>query len=413
MREKFSVTKIIASRYKKASKKDKKTILDEFINLTSYNRSYASHLLSCFDKQLLFDKDRFHTDLHNRNPRGKPPIYNDPNLKSALKSIWIIMDCICGKRLVPLLEEVISRLEFHREIFLDDNTRRMLLKISPATIDRLLAEERKKLNGSIKSKTRPGSLLKSQIPIRTFSEWNEACPGFVEIDLVAHEGGIGSGDFLQTLDVTDVCTGWTEIQAVKNKAQIWVFEALKEIRARLPFELLGIDSDNGGEFINNQLLRYCQEQKITFTRSRAIRKNDNCYVEQKNYSVVRRAVGYLRYDSEKELKMLNELYGHLRLYVNYFQPVMKLVEKKREGSKVKRKYDKAQTPYKRVMERSEISKEKKAKMRKEYERLNPAKLKREITRIQNELIEEGKKKEKKEKTDDKKRVCAKAVGGKK
>lgn len=413
MREKFSVTKVIASRYKKASKKEKQTILDEFIKLTSYNRSYASHLLSSFDKKLFIDKDRFVNDLHNRNPRGKPSIYNEPFLKSALKSIWIIMDCICGKRLAPILREVISRLEFHRELSLDAKTRRLLLKISPATIDRLLAEDRKKLNSSIRSKAKPGSLLKSQIPIRTFSEWNEACPGFVEIDLVAHEGGIRSGDFLQTLDVTDVCTGWTETQAVRNKAQIWVFEALKEIRARLPFELLGIDSDNGGEFINNQLLRYCQEQKITFTRSRAIKKNDNCYVEQKNYSVVRRAVGYLRYDSEKELRMLNELYGNLRLYVNYFQPVMKLVEKTREGSKVKRKYDKAQTPYKRVMEQGEISKEKKARMKKEYERLNPAKLKREITRIQNELIEEGKKKEKKEKTDDKKRVCAKAVAGKK
>jgi hypothetical protein len=189
----------------------------------------------------------------------------------------------------------------------------LLLKISPSTIDRLLADDRKSLNGMSKARTRPGTLLKSQIPIKTFSDWNDQRPGFVEIDLVAHEGGINSGEFIQSLDVTDVCTGWTEVQAVRNKAQTWVFEAIKDIRARLPFELLGIDSDNGGEFINNQLLRYCREQKITFTRSRSLRKNDNCFVEQKNYSVVRRAVGYFRYDSEQELKLLNELYSYLRL----------------------------------------------------------------------------------------------------
>jgi hypothetical protein len=205
--------------------------------------------------------------------------------------IWVIMDCICGKRLAPVLKEVISRLEFHQELSVDDRTRELLLKISPSTIDRLLADDRKSLNGASKARTRPGTLLKSQIPIKTFSDWNEQRPGFVEIDLVAHEGGVNSGEFIQSLDVTDVCSGWTEVKAVRNKAQTWVFEAIKDIRQRLPFELLGIDSDNGGEFINNQLLRYCQEQKITFTRSRSLRKNDNCFVEQKNYSVVRRAVG--------------------------------------------------------------------------------------------------------------------------
>jgi len=202
--------------------------------------------------------------------------------------------------------------------------------------------------------------------------------------------------------VTDVCTGWTEVQAVRNKAQIWVFEAIKDIRARLPFELLGIDSDNGGEFINNQLLRYCQDQKITFTRSRASRKNDNCFVEQKNYSVVRRAVGYLRYDSEAELKLLNELYSKLRLYTNYFQPVMKLIEKRRLGSKVKKKYDRARTPYERVIESIEVSEEKKERLREGYERANPAQIKREITRLQNELIKIG---GKKEKSSDGKKMC--------
>jgi hypothetical protein len=393
LKEKRSVTGVLATRYQKASKKEKRSMLDEFTQITGYNRCYASHLLASHGKQLLLNNSRFVANISKRTPHGRQKIY-DHNVKSALKMIWVIMDCICGKRLAPMLKEVITRLELHQEFSVDDKTRELLLKISPSTIDRLLASDRKSLNGLAKARTRPGALLKSQIPIKTFADWNEQRPGFVEIDLVAHEGGINSGEFMQSLNVTDVCTGWTEVQAVRNKAQIWVFEAIKDIRQRLPFELLGIDSDNGGEFINNQLLRYCQQQKITFTRSRASRKNDNCFVEQKNYSVVRRAVGYLRYDSERELKLLNELYSELRLYVNYFQPVMKLVEKQRVGSKVKKKYDRARTPYERVMESSEISKEKKKRLKQEYERANPAQLKREITRLQNELIKISIKKEK-------------------
>jgi len=173
--------------------------------------------------------------------------------------------------------------------------------------------------------------------------WDEKEPGFVEMDLVSHDGGSARGDYIQTLDLTDVFSGWTETRAVRNKAQVWTFQALKEIRGKLPFQMLGIDSDNGGEFINAHLLNYCKEQKITFTRSRPYKKNDNCFVEQKNYSVVRRAVGYARYDTEEELEVLNQLYESLRLYTNFFQPVMKLAEKERMGSKVKKKYDKAKT----------------------------------------------------------------------
>ena len=172
-------------------------------------------------------------------------------------------------------------------------------------------------------------MLKHQIPIRTFAEWDEQQAGFMEIDLVAHDRGNASGDY--ALNATDVATGWTEPQAIQNKAQVWTFDALKAIRQRLPFPLLGIDSDNGGEFINAHLLRYCQDERITFTRSRAYRKNDSCYIEQKNYTVVRRAVGYARYDTPQQLGLLNELYSHLRLYTNYFQPVMKLLSKERQG----------------------------------------------------------------------------------
>src|SRR5262249_11174185 len=262
-------------------------------------------LLSSHSKKLP-QKASNNASLHDKSPKTHPKTYDDQVL-SALLKVWMIMDQICGKRLAPMMEEIVTRLEAFGELKLLPSTREKLLRISAATIDRLLAPERDKLSFGSKSRTKPGTLLKSQIPIRTFSDWDESRPGFVEIDLVAHDGGLATGDYLQTLDVTDVFTGWTETQGVRNKAQVWVFEAIKLIRTRFPFELLGIDSDNGSEFINHELLRYCQEQKITFTRSRSYRKNDNCFVEQKNYSVVRRAVGYLRYDTDEELLLLNEL----------------------------------------------------------------------------------------------------------
>lgn len=383
MNEKQSVIKVMHERYRKASKKQKRRILDECCMLTGYNRSYASHLLAQ-DRPIVQRRQQTHSPSAEKRPAI---CYYDEPVKSALKKIWMIMDCICGKRLQPMLSEIIPVLEKHREIKLSAETRNKLLQISSATIDRLLAGEKKGLAPSSRSHTKPGTLLKSQIPIRTFSEWNDAQPGFVEIDLVAHDGGQASGEYFYTLDVTDVCTGWTETMAVRNKAQVAVFDALLEIRSRLPFDLLGIDSDNGSEFINDHLRRYCAREKITFTRARPYRKNDNCFVEQKNYSVVRRNVGYQRYETEKELELLNELYRHLRLYTNYFQPVMKLVSKERDGARVRKKYDPAQTPYRRVLASAQIDQQKKARLKREYEGLNPAELKRQITRLQNELID--------------------------
>lgn len=230
-------------------------------------------------------------------------------------------------------------------------------------------------------------MLKRQIPIRTFAEWDDATPGFCEVDLVGHDGGDPRGDFCQTLDLTCVATGWTEMRAVRNKAQVWVFEALKDIRSHLPFPLLGLDSDNGSEFINDQLHRYCVDQKITFTRSRPYRKNDNCFVEQKNWSVIRQQVGYLRYDTPEELKVLAELYGSLRLYVNFFQPQMRLVEKTRQGAKVRKRYDTARTPYQRILASPAVSEDRKEQLTELYRTLNPVQLKRDIGRCQDRLLE--------------------------
>ena len=392
MKEKSSVVRVVASRYQKGGKKQKGRILKEFMELTGYNRCYAAYLLRSHGRKVWISKNTVIVgDITKRAKRVGHKTY-DAGVFHVLKKIWFIMDCICGKRLAPVLKEIIVKLERYKEIKLDRTTRGKLLKISAATIDRLLSEEKKKDNLRGRSHTKPGTLLKNQIPIRTFSEWDEHRPGFVEIDLVGHEGGDARGDFIQTLDVVDVCTGWTETQAVRNKAQVWVFEALKDIRVHLPFDLLGIDSDNGSEFINEHLFRYCKEERITFTRSRKYRKNDNCYVEQKNYSVVRRAVGYLRYDTDGELAMLNELYGHLRLYTNYFQPVMKLLEKTRTGSRVTKRYDKPQTPYQRVLQSPHVPDKNKDEMKRQYAKLNPAELKRQITRLQNRLIDNAAKK---------------------
>jgi IS30 family transposase len=386
VKERKKAAAIIAVRYRKARKKEKGLILDEFTNLTGYGRRYASFVLRTHGKRTWINPQTvFVSDVRKRGMRKKERIYDDA-VVALLKKAWEMMDFVCGKRLAPILKELIPRLMRFGEIRLTQEEKDKLMKISPATIYRILASERKKYKIKGRANTKPGTLLKSQIPIRTFSQWNDTKPGFVEIDLVGHDGGDGSGDFLQTLDVTDVATGWTETQAVKNKAQQWVFEALKDIRGRLPFPLLGIDSDNGSEFINHHLYKYCQEEKITFTRTRSYRKNDNCFVEQKNYSIVRRAVGYGRHHTPEEQAVLNDLYKELRLFTNFFQPSMKLLKKIREGSKVLKKYDKPLTPYRRILASPDVCEPDKAKLKALYRNLNPAALKRRITKYQQRLL---------------------------
>jgi hypothetical protein len=386
MSERRAVVRQMTAGYAKAGKKRKGQLLDELIGLTGYNRWYAVRLLRGHGKSIRgAGPVRLVGDVGVKGQRGRKRIY-DAAVVAALKAIWVIMDCICGKRLAAVLAEVIAVLERHHELELSAAVRAKLLAISPATIDRLLAPERRRLEWRGRSGTKPGTLLRQQIPIRTFTEWDEARPGFVQIDLVGHDGGHAEGDFCQTLDVTDVASGSTETQAVLNKAQVWVFEALQAIRGRLPFALLGIDSDNGSEFINHHLLRYAQQERISFTRGRAWKKNDGCFVEQKNYSVVRRAVGYARYQGSSAVRLLNALYGQLRLYSNFFQPVMKLVRKERTGAKVKKTYDRPCTPYQRLLDSNALRKSGKQQLRTQYAALNPAQLKRNICRLQARLL---------------------------
>jgi hypothetical protein len=214
-----------------------------------------------------------------------------------------------------------------------------------------------------------------------------AAPASFQIDLVSHDGGMAQGDWIQTLDATDVYSGWTETKAVRNKAQCYVFAALLEIRKSLPFPLLGLDSDNGSEFINHQLSRYCQHEGLTFTRSRPYRKNDSCFVEQKNWTVVRQTVGYARYDTPEELDQLNQIYGTLRLLGNFFLPQMKLIQKTRVGAKVHKRYDGARTPYQRLLGSEHLSDEQQQALVAGYRTLNPAALRRELDALELRLLE--------------------------
>jgi hypothetical protein len=331
-------------------------------------------------------KLRVRGDVGKKLPRpGRGPTYDEQTVK-VLVQVWRIMDYICGKRLAPVLGEMVERLLRHNELRCDAATRKKLARMSAATIDRLLRPERQKYQLKGRSHTRPGTLLKHQIPMRTFSDWDEQQPGFLEIDLVGHDGGVIDSLHAFTLNATDIASGWNSSAALQNKAQVWTLAGVQKIRAKLPFPLLGIDSDNGSEFINQTLYDFCQEHKITFTRSRPYRKNDSCFVEQKNYSVVRRAVGYQRCETDEQLQLLNQLYEPLDLYTNFFQPSMKLKSKERHGARVKKKYDKARTPYQRLLDSSFIKEETKQQLRARYHALNPAQLKRQIEGLQRKLL---------------------------
>lgn len=389
MAAKRELTKVKAKKYRKENKKGKTRILNEFVETTGYTRKYATHILANWGKEKILKINGKAVrviigEKRKKVTRNKPRKY-DKDVKKALKKVWYIYDCICGKRLAPVLKTMLCILYKFEEVDFPKEVREKLENISAATIDRLLKEEKRKIRIRGLSHTKAGSMLKHEIPVRTFSDWNEKKPGFVEADLVGHEGGNSRGDFCFTLNVTDVCTQWTEPIAIKNKAQKWAFEGLMRVKNHIPFAILGIDSDNGSEFINNHLIRYCKQNHITFTRSRPYRKNDNCYVEQKNNTIVRRYVGYFRHDTEEELEILNQIYGVVRLLVNFFYPSQKLISKTRIGSKIKKKYDTPKTPYMRLLESDHISNEIKMNLKDQFENLNPVVLQKKLIRLQEKL----------------------------
>jgi hypothetical protein len=337
----------VRPRYLKAGRREKGRLLDEFVASTGYHRRYALMLLR-------HGPPGTEPGVAASRPRpGRPRTYS-PVAIGALRTEAETLGWPCGKRLAPFLEEVVPALERAGRLRLTPAVRAQLLGLSAATIDRRLRPFRLArgpgtwhgLGG-----TKPGTLLKQQVPIKTYTRWNDRRVGFVEVDLVAHGGASAAGRFLHTLVATDLATGWTECLAVPAKGPLLVCAGLDALQRRLPFPLLGVDSDNGSEFLNEHLLRYCREHRITFTRSRPYWKNDQAHVEQKNWSVVRKLVGYGRFEGAAALAQLNRLYEVLRLWTNHWQPVRQLVSKERDAQtgKTRKRYDRAQTPYRRLL----------------------------------------------------------------
>jgi len=374
MSQRRAVTKTIATRYKRAGKRGKGTILDELCATTGWHRNHARKALG----QALRPKV-----AGPRAPRA--PRYG-PEVMVGLRFCWAVLGAPTGKRLAPVLAELVATLRRFGELVLTDETAALLVAMSAATIDRRLAGDRANMVLRGRSHTKPGSLLKDSIPIRTWAQWDDAVPGFVEIDLVGHEGGNALGEHAYTLTVADIATGWTENRSVRNKARTWVIAALEEIAAIMPFPLLGVDSDNGSEFINHHLLAWCEQRTITFTRSRPGNCNDGAHVEQKNWAVVRTVVGYHRYDTSAELLLLNKIWVLQSKITNYFLPQQKLVSKVRDGAKITKTYDVPTTPHRRAGRHAAVSAEDKAIMADTLTEVNPAAVQRHIQALTAELI---------------------------
>ena len=354
----------IRARYLKASKTQKRTILDEFCEATGYHRKSAIRTLR-------------HPPKRSGKHRGRPPEYGT-EVAMALRIAWEATDRICSKRLAPFLPELIPLLERKGRIKLSPEVRSKLLRISAATIDRLLARAKREDVRRPHTSRRSSSALKAVIPIRTFGDWEGVTVGFVELDLVAHCGDSTEGFFLWSLVAIDIVTGWTVCIPVWGKGQSRVGSATDRLRRQLPFPLLGIDTDNGGEFINQTLWNYCGQHSIQFTRSRPYKKNDQAHVEQRNWTAVRRRVGYDRFASKAAYTLLERLYQLANLHTNFFQPVCKLVSKERVGAKVHKKYDTAQTPYQRLLKTGVLDEAHQQMLAAFYRSLDPVELRTQI-----------------------------------
>jgi Integrase core domain len=369
-----AITETTATRYQAASKRGKGLILDELCANTGWHRSHARKALRAALQPKI------------ATVRGPRPVTYGPEVIVALTRCWTVLGMPAGKRLAPMLGELVVVLRHFRELTVDDATAALLVSMSAATIDRRLAEERARCTIRGRVGTKPGSLLKSQIPVRTWAEWDDAAPGFVEIDTVFHDGGNRGGGHAFTLTVTDIATGWTENRPLPNRTGKQVLAALNHVAAALPFPLLGVDSDNGSEFINDDLLKWCGDRRITFTRSRPGNKNDGCHVEQKNWAVVRTVVGYHRYDTAPELLLLNEIWRLQSHLTNYFHPQQKLISKVRKGAKVSRKHDEATTPFHRAADHPSMTMERIVALKRTYSLINPAATQRQIQALTTQLF---------------------------
>ncbi len=360
----------VKPRYLKASKKEKSQILDEFCLNTGRNRKYAIHIL-----QARYDYHRVRRE--GRKKRKK--IYGPATLAVVVK-IWELLEYPCGARLQPVLASTAEALERFNEIEIKEAIKKDLEKISGRTLDRRLKRERqiRRLNRN-RGTTRHGSLLKSSIPVR-ITNWDTSRVGFMEMDTAAHNGGYPSGEHIYSLDAVEIYSGWSEQIAVMGKSETGIIDAINRVKNAVPFKVLGFDSDGGSEFINWHMIKYCIKNDLVFTRSRPDRKNDNAYVEQKNYTHIRQWLGYGRYDTIKQLELINDLYrNELRLFNNFFRPVMKIETKEKINNSIcRKKYDTAKTPYQRLMDCRQITVARKKELQVMYLSLNPADLKRKI-----------------------------------
>ena len=367
-KSKKEYTAIVATLYKKANPEKKTVILTEYCRVMGYHRKHAIRKLNRF---------RIYTQSQPR--AGRPKIYNSAAILEPLRKIWLAANLPCGKRLEPILtlwlpayQKTYGHLS-HQVIY-------ALTHISAATLDRLFKSIRPKYRKRGRSTTKPGTLLRKQIPIKT-DQWDEFRPGFVESDTVHHCGESTAGQYAITVNCDDIASGWTEQRAVWGKGELAVFHQTKDVERSLPFPILGFDSDNGGEFINKLLFDYFTQRPVPvqFTRSRAYHTQDNAHIEQKNYTHVRLWLGYDRFDNPQIVPWLNDLYkNEWRLFHNFFCPSVKLIEKKRVASKIIKRYDKPKTPYQRLMESKHVDSKIKERLKKQFESLNPFELRAAI-----------------------------------
>lgn len=350
----------IRKRYFSASKKGKSLILDEFCTVCTLNRKYAVRLIG--KKEITTNKRK-----------GRPKKYYSSTLLDFLKHLWVVTNLACSKRLKAAIPLWLPYYHLHNSNQLTEKDLKLLTEISPRTIDRLLHRLKSKYKKLRLSTTKPGSLLKKQVPFK-LNQWDEFHPGFIEADTVAHCGSSVSGQFAYTLNIVDIASGWTEQRSLWGKGQRGVFEALKNIRKALPFMVLGFDCDNGGELLNYMLLEYFTKKKnpVQYTRSREYKKNDNAHIEEKNWTHVRQFIGYQRFDKFETVALLNDLYiTEWRFYLNFFIPSFKLIEKKRVGAKVIKKFDPPLTPYQRLLNSPYIKPSKKKELTRIFNSLDP------------------------------------------
>ena len=381
MPQRKAVLKQQVQAWPKASRAEKSAILDRLCAVNGWHRDHARKMMRRAVAGQLTEAPR---------KARQPVLVYDEGVIDALATCWAVLDGPTGKRLRPALPALVPALVRHGELTADPQVIDALLAMSAATMDRRLRDHRLGLVAAKgRSMTRPGSLLKSSIPLKTWHEWDDTIPGFVQVDLVSHEGGDNNGAFHYTLDATDVATGWTEAITLKSKGERIVAVALDQLRVRFPFAVLGIHSDNGSEFINHHLARWCTDRQITFTRGRANHKNDQAHVEQKNWTHVRRSAGYLRYDTPRELDLLNQLWTLQSQLDNLFLPQQKLLTKTRIGAKVTKTYDLGATPYTRLTRDHPdlLDPLDQCHLDEQLTTLNPAQLRRDIALIQANLLE--------------------------